>query len=116
MDFLDLIGAHAALAKLDALSERRDERNQINRVANCLQKNYDKSILASVRQIQAIEQIDKIVGLAELDPVLRQTAQARIADKEASLKELAENLHISKSCLNHRLRKIENLAKELGGE
>ncbi len=115
-DFLDLIGAHTALAKLDALSERRDERNQINRVANCLQKNYDKSILASVRQIQAIEQIDKIVGLAELDPVLRQTAQARIADKEASLKELAENLHISKSCLNHRLRKIENLAKELGGE
>ena len=50
-------------------------------------------------------------GLGELDPVLRETAEARLMDKEASLKELSERLHISKSCLNHRLRRLEKIAR-----
>lgn len=112
-DFLDLIGAQIALSKLENIANLKDERNHINRVANCLQKNYDKSVLASVKQIQAIELIESVVGLTEIDPVLRDIALARLADKEASLKELSEKLNISKSCLNHRLRKLVNLADEL---
>lgn len=115
-DFLHLLGADAALQKLDALADQKEERNRINRVANCLQKNYDKSVLASVRQIRAIETIAAAVGLQELDPQLREVAEARLADKEASLKELAARIGISKSCLNHRLRKLVRTAEELSGE
>ena len=115
-DFLYLTGAENALAKLNKLADRKDEKNRINRVANCLQKNYDKSVLASVKHIRAIERIEGIVGLSELDPALRETAAARLADKEASLKELSERLGITKSCLNHRLRKLVKLAEDLDGE
>lgn len=115
-DFLYLAGAEGALQKLNRLADKKDEKNRINRVANCLQKNYDKSVVASVRQIRAIERIGALVGLSELDDSLRETAAARLADKEASLKELAERLNVSKSCLNHRLRKLVKLAEELDGE
>ncbi len=115
-DFLNLLDAQKSLLKLDELTDLKDERNRINRVANCLQKNFDKSILASVRQIYAIENIRETIGLDELDDSLRKTAEARMADKEASLKELAERLQISKSCLNHRLRRLEKIAEELTGD
>lgn len=114
-DFFALIGAQSALTRLEELASAKDERNQINRVANCMQKNYDKSVLASVRQIRAIEAIARAQGLDKLDEPLRQTAQARLEDKEASFKELAQRLNISKSCLNHRLRKLTQIADELNG-
>ncbi len=115
-DFLHLVGAEGALRKLNRVADKKDEKNRINRVANCLQRNYDKSVVASVKQIRAIERIDEIVGLSALDPLLSAAAKARLADKEGSLKELAERLHVSKSCLNHRLRKLVKLAEELDGE
>ena len=114
-DFLNLCGAESAIAKLNKLADRKDVRNRINRVANCLQKNYDKSVEASVKQLQAIGRIRDIVGFSELEPALRETAAARLADKEASLKELSEKLGVSKSCLNHRFRKLIRLADELDG-
>lgn len=112
-DFLALIGADKALEKLDALASRKDERNNINRVANCMQSNLDKSVQASVRQIRAIEAIRETVGLDCLDEPLRRVAEARLQDKEASLKELAEGLQVSKSGLNHRLRRLEKIAEDL---
>lgn len=115
-DFLSLLGAEKAIEKLYELAEEKDVRNHINRVANCLQKNLDKSLEASVKQIQAIRTIDSVIGLSELDDTLRETAIARLADNEMSLKELAERLQISKSCLNHRLRKLVKIAEELSEE
>lgn len=112
-DFFSLLGAEKAIEKLDERAEEKDVRNHINRVANCLQKNLDKSLEASVKQIQAIRTIDSVIGLSELDETLRETAVARLADKELSLKELAERLQVSKSCLNHRLRKLVKIAEEL---
>lgn len=112
-DFLNLLDAQIALQKLDSLAAKKDERNRINRVANCMQKNYDKSVLASVRQIRAIEKIERLQGLSELDVALRETALARLNDKEASLKELADQLNLSKSCLNHRLRRLVKIADGL---
>ena len=78
-----------------------------------MQKYYDKSVLASVRQIRAIEKIERLQGLSELDVALRETALARLNDKEASLKELADQLNLSKSCLNHRLRRLVKIADGL---
>lgn len=112
-DFLHLIGAESALETLGEVAVRKDVRNRINRVANCMQQNYDKSVLASVKQVQAIEAIEQIVGLDSLDANLRAVAEARLADKEASLKELSERLGLSKSCLNHRFRRLVQLAAEL---
>ena len=115
-DFLALIGAEGALKKLIELADKKDERNQLNRVANCLQMNFDKSVVASVKQIRAIEVIDEAIGVANLESALRETAEVRLADKEGSLKELAERLGISKSCLNHRLRKLIKIAENIEGE
>ena len=112
-DFLSLIGTEKALRKLDELADRKDVRNRINRVANCMQSNFDKSVQASVRQIRAIETIRETVGLESLDESLRLAAVARLADKEASLKELAERMNISKSGLNHRLNRLVKIADEL---
>ena len=102
-----------SLEKLDELAERREVRNNINRVANCRQKNFDKSVLASVKQIQAIEIIESAIGINSLDESLKKVAEVRLADKEASHIELSEMLNISKSCLNHRLRKLIKIAEEL---
>ena len=112
-DFLALLGAEKALRKLDELAGRKDVRNRINRVANCMQSNFDKSVQASVRQIRAIETIRETVGLESLDEPLRLAAVARLADKEASLKELADRINISKSGLNHRLNRLVKIADEL---
>ncbi len=111
-DFLSLLGAERSLASLDAVSRRKDARNRINRIANCMQKNYDKSVLASVSQVRAIERLQASGGLDALDAGLRAVAEARLADKEASLAELAERLGISKSCINHRFRKLIKTAEE----
>ncbi len=115
-DLLYLLGAENAIRKLDEIAALKEERNRINRVANCLQKNYDKTALASVKQVRAIETVAETIGLEGLDPVLRETAAARLADKEASLNELSERIGVSKSCLNHRLRKLVKIAEELSGD
>lgn len=112
-DFLALIGAERSLSSLDALSLQKDRRNRINRIANCMQKNYDKSVLASVSQVQAIEQLEAAGGLDSLDAGLRAVARARLEDKEATLTELAQRLGVSKSCINHRFRKLIKTAEEL---
>lgn len=115
-DFLDLVGAENSLKKLGELADKKDERNQLNRVANCMQMNFDKSVVASVKQIQAIEAIESTIGLEGLEPPLRKAAEARLADKEGSLKELAGRLGVSKSCLNHRLRKLLKIAETIEGD
>ena len=115
-DLLYLLGAENAIRRLDEIADAKEERNRINRIANCLQKNYDKTALASVRQVRAIETIAETIGIDGLDPALRETAKARMADKEASLSELCERIGVSKSCLNHRLRKLVQIAEELSGD
>ena len=74
-DFLDLVGAENSLKKLGELADKKDERNQLNRVANCMQMNFDKSVVASVKQIQAIEAIESTIGLEGLEPPLREAAE-----------------------------------------
>ena len=60
-----------------------------------------------------IKKIDKIIGLEGLKPDLMATAKARLDNPDETLNELAEILNISKSCLNHRLRKIVEIAEQL---
>ena len=84
-----------------------------SRVNNCSVSNIDKTVSASVKQVQAIEVIRSTVGLQSLDENLFSVAEGRLADKNASMQELADRLKISKSCLNHRMRKIAEMARQL---
>ncbi|GEP20002.1 DNA-binding protein WhiA [Pediococcus argentinicus] len=115
-DFLQLIGATTAMLKFEDVRIMRDMRNSVNRLVNCETANLNKVANASMKQIDNIEYIDQKVGLGELPPKLREVAEARMANREVSLKELGELLPggpISKSGINHRLRKINQFAEKL---
>lgn len=112
-DFLAIVGAYNALKKFSDLIEERDEANQSNRARNCFSGNADKTAIASVKQIMAIQKIQDVYGLNELSEDLRTTAKARLKNPTGSFKELAESLNVSKSCLNHRMRRLMKIAEEI---
>ena len=101
------------LTKFDQLVEKKDKNNNENRVNNCSVSNIDKTVTASVNQVRAIEIIAGTIGLQSLDRLLFEVAEARLVDKNASMQELAARLGISKSCINHRMRKISDISKSL---
>lgn len=112
-DLLNLIQAFKCLKKLNKIVEYKDLSNNANRVSNCSVSNIDKTVKASVAQIKAIEIISQTMGLQSLDANLFEVAEARLADPEASMQELADRLGMSKSCLNHRIRKIMAISSQL---
>lgn len=112
-DFLSVMDCEKCLEKLNKVMEIKDKKNNANRVNNCSVSNIDKTVTASVNQVRAIEIISQTIGLQSLDKHLFEVAECRLADKNASMQELAERLNVSKSCLNHRIRKIIELAQSL---
>ena len=112
-DILNLMSVYSCLTKFDQLVEKKDKNNNENRVNNCSVSNIDKTVTASVNQVRAIEIIAGTIGLQSLDRLLFEVAEARLADKNASMQELAARLGISKSCINHRMRKISDISKSL---
>jgi DNA-binding protein WhiA len=88
-------------------------RNQVNRLVNCDTANLNKSIDAAFRQIHNIEVIDQHIGLDKLPDNLRDIARLRVENPDISLKELGELLNppLGKSGINHRMRKLETIAK-----
>lgn len=113
-DVLSLMKADGSLEKLEDVISRKETANNNNRAANCSVSNIDKTITASINQIKSIEILRETIGLKSLDEQLFEVAEARLADTNASMNELAERLGITKSCINHRMRKIIAMAKELG--
>ena len=93
-------------------------RNDVNRKVNCETANLNKTIEAAVKQIRDIEYLRDTVGLESLSDGLRQVAYVRLENPEATLKELGALLEvpIGKSGVNHRLRKISEMAEQLRGE
>ena len=75
--------------------------------------NADKAAIAAVKQVMAIEKLKKSGVYFELSVELKVLAKARVDNPHISLQELADMLGISKSCLNHRMRKLMELAAEL---
>lgn len=114
-DFLSLIGAGNALRKLNNLTDERDESNNENRVNNCFVGNTDRTARASAEQVVAIQCIDKKIGISSLDEGLQQLAYARLQFPMESLRTLGEKLNLSKSCLNHRMRKLLEIYSKLEG-
>lgn len=115
-EFLNIIGAHNALLRFEDIRILRDMRNSVNRLVNCETANLNKTIGAALRQIENIKYIDRAVGLDSLPDKLREIAELRITYQDVTLKELGEMMAggtISKSGINHRLRKIDELAEKL---
>lgn len=112
-DILYILSAHNSRDKLNRLADQKDKVNNANRANNCSVSNLDRSLTASANQVLAIETISQTVGLKSLDEPLFEVAEVRLADKNASMQELAQRLAISKSCINHRMRKIISIAREL---
>ncbi|MBQ3115529.1 MAG: DNA-binding protein WhiA [Clostridia bacterium] len=112
-DFIAFLPAPVAVLKLTDFMINRELKNRSNRQKNCDIANVNKQVEASARQLEAIEKISSTIGLETLKDDLRRTAVARKENPDLTLGELAEELKISKSCLNHRLRKLIVIAEEL---
>lgn len=121
VELLNVIGAHVALMNLENLRILKDMRNSINRRVNCEAANITKTVNAATKQIDDIIYIREHDGFDELSGQLREMAEVRLENPDASLKELGEYLtpKVGKSGVNHRLRKLGEIAdklRELHGE
>ncbi len=112
-DFLAFLPTPVSVLKLMELMIKREISNNSNRQKNCDLGNLNKQVEASGKQIDAINKIIQTIGLETLKPDLREVALARKQNPEQTLSELAEQLNVTKSCLNHRLRKLVCIANEL---
>lgn len=115
-EFLSLIGGYQALLKFEDIRIVRDMRNSVNRLVNCETANLNKTISAAMRQVENINFIASEIGLEELPERLREIARLRVEHQEVSLKELGEMMStgpISKSGVNHRLRKLDKIADQM---
>lgn len=115
-EFLNIIGAHNALLRFEDVRIVRDMRNSVNRLVNCETANLNKTIGAAIRQVESIRYIQETIGLDALPDRLREIAELRLAHQDVTLKELGELVkggQISKSGINHRLRKIDEIARKL---
>lgn len=115
IELLNIVGAHQALFKFEDVRIMRDMRNSVNRIVNCETANLNKTIGAAVRQIDNIRLLQREIGLNNLPDKLREVAEIRLQHPDMNLKEVGEMLKgsVSKSGVNHRLRKIDELAEKI---
>ena len=113
--FLAFIGANQAVIWFEEIRVVKETRNDINRKVNCETANINKVVNAAVTQIENIKYIQKRHKFNQLTEPLKEIAQLRLENPESSLEELGKMLEppISKSGVNHRMKKIEEFAKEL---
>lgn len=115
--FLSVIGAHNSMMDFENVRIVKEMRNNVNRVVNCETANLNKVVKAAVRQINCIKYIDQHMGLNQLPQALQDTARLRLEYPDASLNELVEySGGIGKSGINHRLKKLQEMAVGLGME
>lgn len=115
VDFLNIIGAHCALLELENVRILKEMRNNVNRIVNCETANLQKTVDASVRQVENIKYIKENHGFNKLPKSLREIAEIRLLYSDANLKELGEMLNppLGKSGVNHRLRKLDSIAEKI---
>lgn len=117
VDLLNVMGAHLSLMLLENLRVEKEVRNSINRQVNCEAANITKTVNAANKQIEDILLLQKHYGLSNLPDALRQMAQVRLEHPDSSLLELGGYLNppVGKSGVNHRLRKLSEMAEKIKG-
>ena len=115
VDMLNVMEAHVALMELENVRIVKEMRNSVNRKVTCETANLNKTVSAAVRQAEDIRYIQEKIGLDKLPMDLEETARLRLEHTEASLKELGDMLSpkVGKSGVNHRLRKLSQIADDL---
>ena len=118
-DYIKILGANNAVMYFEDVRIYREQKNKTNRLNNCEQANIDRIVATANSQLEQIRIIEETSSLDLLDDKTRETLEYRKKYPEASIKELSEiisletNKPITKSGLNHRLRKIKELADRL---
>ena len=112
VDLLNVCEAPVSLMNLENLRILKEMRNSVNRRVNCETANITKTVNAAARQVEDIEYLKLHYGFENLPEALREMAEVRLENPDAPLKELGEYFHppIGKSGVNHRLRKLSELA------
>lgn len=115
VDLLNVMEAPVALMDLENVRIVKEMRNDINRKVNCETANLNKVVGAAVKQLEDIAYIEETIGLSSLSEQLEEVARLRLQYPDKSLKELGSYLAapVGKSGVNHRLRKISNIAETL---
>lgn len=115
VDFLNVIEAHVALMELENVRILKEVRNSVNRQVNCETANISKTVNAAAKQIEDIRYLQCNKGFSQLADGLREIGELRLEYPDSSLAELGKKLAdpISKSGVNHRLRKISKIADQL---
>lgn len=115
VDILNIMGAYISLMDMENVRILKEMRNSVNRKVNCEAANINKTVNAAVKQMEDIRYIESVKGLSYLPHNLRAVAELRMAEPEMPLKEIGNNLNppLGKSGVNHRLRKISEIADEL---
>lgn len=113
VDLLNVCEAHVSLMNLENLRILKDVKNSVNRRVNCETANIEKTVNAALRQISDIAYLRDHYGLSGLPEPLRQMAEVRLENPDAPLKDLGQLLDppVGKSGVNHRLRKLSELAQ-----
>ena len=114
VDILNVMEAHVALMNLENVRILKEMRNAVNRKVNCETANISKTVNAAVKQVEDIIFIRDTIGFDSLPDNLREIAELRLEYQEAPLKELGTYLNppVGKSGVNHRLRRISQIAEE----
>ena len=114
-DLLALVGANESVLKLSNEIVTRELRNKVNRQVNCINANINKTVEASLKQVNAINTIINTIGLESLPEDLQEVAVLRLANQEESLDELLKlsTIKLTRSGLNHRFRKLIKIANAL---
>lgn len=115
VDILNIMEAHVALLELENVRIMKEMRNTVNRKVNCETANINKTVSAAVRQMEDIIYIRDNIGFDKLPDGLKDVALTRLTYPDATLKELGGLLEnpIGKSGVNHRLRKLSEIAEKL---
>lgn len=115
VDILNIMEAYVSLMELENVRILKEMRNSVNRKVNCETANINKTVSASVKQVEDIQYILKRKGLESLPENLEEIARVRLENQDATLKELGELLEppVGKSGVNHRLRKLGEIADKL---
>ena len=115
VDLLNIMEAPIALMEMENVRILKEMRNSVNRKVNCETANINKTVSAAAKQAEDIRLIQKEIGLNKLPEGLQEIAELRLTYPDASLKELGEMLTepLGKSGVNHRLRKLSELAEDI---
>ncbi len=117
-DVLTYIGARQCTLEIMNVKIEKNLRNRANRMCNCDTANIAKTVNASIIQIQDILTVDREIGLENIPAELREVAMIRLNNSDMTLREIGESLEnpISRSGVNHRLKKISEMAEQIRSE